>query len=155
MAFGVKKFQIFVALVFLLLDFFLIARFIYFLIWLEVERAWARARRPGPNFWLAVNKIQAWGSTSLIFSLNLIVLLVKKLKLKAGLRKIWENSSVLKARAQLGLEKNWTRSTSRLDQNFWFQQKNFNCHQDCFVLLKHIVCFEWLAQNHISPKIVG
>ena len=26
---------------------------------LEVERAWARARRPGPNFWLAVNKPQA------------------------------------------------------------------------------------------------
>ena len=26
---------------------------------LEVERAWARAQRPGPNFWLAVNKPQA------------------------------------------------------------------------------------------------
>ena len=34
---------------------------------LEVERAWARARRPGPDFGLAVNKPQARGSASLIF----------------------------------------------------------------------------------------
>ena len=32
----------------------------------EVERAWIRARRPGPNFWLALNKSQAQGYTSLI-----------------------------------------------------------------------------------------
>ena len=25
----------------------------------EVEQAWARARRPGPKFWLTVNKPQA------------------------------------------------------------------------------------------------
>ena len=34
---------------------------------IEVERAWARARRHRPNFWLAVNKHEAQGSTSLIF----------------------------------------------------------------------------------------
>ena len=33
---------------------------------LEVERAWIRARRPGPNFWLALNTPQAQGYTSLI-----------------------------------------------------------------------------------------
>ena len=33
----------------------------------EVERAWARARRPGPDIGLAVNKPQGRGSTSLIF----------------------------------------------------------------------------------------
>ena len=31
----------------------------------EVERAWARGRRPGPNFWLAVNEPQARDSTYL------------------------------------------------------------------------------------------
>ena len=31
-----------------------------------VERARARARRPGPNFWLGVNKALACGYTSLI-----------------------------------------------------------------------------------------
>ena len=34
---------------------------------LEVERAWARARRPVPKFWLTVNKPQARGSASLVF----------------------------------------------------------------------------------------
>ena len=34
---------------------------------LEVERAWAQAPRPGPDFGLAVNKLLARGSTSLIF----------------------------------------------------------------------------------------
>ena len=34
---------------------------------LEVERVWAQARRPGPKFWLLVNKPQARGSASLIF----------------------------------------------------------------------------------------
>ena len=33
---------------------------------LEVERAWARARRPGPNFWLAVNKLWARKSPGLV-----------------------------------------------------------------------------------------
>ena len=34
---------------------------------LEMERAWAWAQRPGPNFGLTVNKHLAQGSTSLIF----------------------------------------------------------------------------------------
>ena len=33
---------------------------------LEVERAWARPQRPGPNFWLAANEPQVQGPTRLI-----------------------------------------------------------------------------------------
>ena len=33
---------------------------------LEVERVWAQARRPGPKFWLLVNKPQARGSATLV-----------------------------------------------------------------------------------------
>ena len=64
----------------------------------EVERAWIRARRPGPNFWLAINKSQAGGLTSLI-SWNAL----SKLKLefctfiskKLGLKGNWGKSGLV------------------------------------------------------------
>ena len=63
----------------------------------EVERAWARARRPGPNFWLALNKPQARGSTSLILrkaglSLNFKDFISNEFRLKAGLMEIFTGS---------------------------------------------------------------
>ena len=33
----------------------------------EVELAWSWSQRPGPNFWLTVNKPQSQSSTDLIF----------------------------------------------------------------------------------------
>ena len=60
-----------------------------------VERARARARRPGPNFWLAVNKAPACGSTSIVFkkpkegsSLDVLFFISTKLRLKVGSREI-------------------------------------------------------------------
>ena len=59
-----------------------------------MERAWARALRPEPNSWLAVNKpnfekLKEWSI------LNLIVFIGKKLGLEGGLMEILGGSSGL------------------------------------------------------------
>ena len=71
---------------------------------IEVEQARARARRPQPNFWLTVNKPQAWGLTSLIFR-------------KAWSRAIFDFMLVESSGSKQGLssaraKKNWACSTS-------------------------------------------
>ena len=70
----------------------------------EVERAWARAQRPGPNFWLAVNKPYDFGSTSLIFRKART-----RLELKESMREIWASSGLFGLDTQ---RENWARSTS-------------------------------------------
>ena len=66
---------------------------------IEVEQAWARARRPRPNFWLAINKHEAQGSTSLFSerlkvgsSSNFSIVISKKLGLETDLRDIFTGS---------------------------------------------------------------
>ena len=61
----------------------------------EVEWAWARARMPWPNFWLAVNKPQAQGFSKMlkVSSIsNFSIFISKKLGLEAGSRVIWTGS---------------------------------------------------------------
>ena len=59
----------------------------------EVERAWSWSQRPGPNFWLTVNKPQSRSSTDLIFrralsrlKLGFFSFISKKLGLEVGSR---------------------------------------------------------------------
>ena len=71
-----------------------------------MERAWARARRPGPKFWLTINKPQARGSRSQIskrlevgLNSNFSILISKKLGLEVG------SSAILTGSGLFGLEK--------------------------------------------------
>ena len=58
---------------------------------LEVERAWARPQRPGPNFWLAANEPQVQSSTPLILREAGI-----RLEVNSGwLRPVWARYSKL------------------------------------------------------------
>ena len=78
-----------------------------------MERAWARALRPEPNSWLAVNKpnfekLKEWSI------LNLIVFIGKKLGLEVGLREILAGSSGLDSQSSClaRAHKNRARSPS-------------------------------------------
>ena len=91
------------------------------LVLLEVERAWVRARRPGPNFWLAVNKPQAQGKTSLISTRlnvgsisNFSIFISKKLRLEV-LGLILGSHRI---RQKLGLAFFWARSSELELENF-------------------------------------
>ena len=83
-------------------------------LWCQIEmwRRWAKARRPGPHFWLAVNKLQAQSTTSLILRKNpkwawAPIFFVKRMTSELAwgnfcLARVWLGS-MLKVRAWFGL----------------------------------------------------